>query len=138
MNIHGTGVDVDDVMSRVQDAVAKRSVGITSLTETSRRRSGNAFDAIEPLIEIAQAKSEVRTAWSGRLQNLLFSVPGSRRLALRLLAFLFRDQRHVNLALTAALREMVAINRELSQRLVALEIDAAGAGASEALGEIPS
>jgi hypothetical protein len=40
-----------------------------------------------------------------------------------MLAFLFKDQRHVNQALVAALREQVSLNRQLIEQIQMLRDD---------------
>jgi hypothetical protein len=46
-----------------------------------------------------------------------------RRLVLRALAFLFKDQRHVNEALVAAFRESISLNRQLIEQIEILRRD---------------
>jgi hypothetical protein len=115
-------VDVDDLMARIQQEVAKRGVGYEPLVLDREGSQAHPLASIEGLLNTAQAKAEVRTKWSGQLR--VFPLDRSvklQKLMLRLLAYLFKDQRHVNIALIAALRETLAVNRSLLQRVGALE-----------------
>ncbi len=115
------GVDVDDLMARIQDEVARRSVGFAPAVADHWSGEQRGFGAIEALVNTAQGKAEVRTQWSGRLSFFPFSNARVQRYFLKVLAFAFKDQRHVNLALIAAVRETIAINRELAARITVLE-----------------
>jgi len=70
----------------------------------------------------AQAKAEVRTQWSARFQVFPFNrLAWLQRVLLKGLAYLFKDQRHVNFAMLQALRGVLRINLELGQRVTQLE-----------------
>jgi O-antigen chain-terminating methyltransferase len=117
-------IDVDDLMARIQQEVAKRGVGYEPVTFNGDLTQPLPLASIEALLNTAQAKAEVRTRWSGQLR--FFPFDRSKRLqqlALRGLAYLFKDQRHVNFALIAALRESLAVNRGLLRRLISLETE---------------
>jgi hypothetical protein len=115
-------IDVDDLMARIQQEVAKRGVGYEPVSAESDGSQMHPLASIEALLNTAQVKAEVRTKWSGKL--LVFPFDRSvklQRFALRILGYLFKDQRHVNFSLIAALHETLAVNRGLLQRLAALE-----------------
>jgi len=115
-------IDVDDLMARIQQEVAKRGVGFEPLVFDTEGADSRGFDSIEALINTAQAKAEVRTQWSGRFQVFPFNRFASlQRFFLKALAFLFKDQRHVNFAAIQAMREMVAVERQLTLRVAQLE-----------------
>ncbi len=115
-------IDVDDLMARIQQEVAKRGVGFEPLVLNGEVYDERGFDSIGALINTAQAKAEVRTQWSARFNIFPFNrFAWWQRLFLRALAYLFKDQRHVNFAVIQALREMVLIERELTNRIAELE-----------------
>jgi O-antigen chain-terminating methyltransferase len=117
-------IDVDDLMARIQQEVAKRGVGYEPVTFTGDPSAPLPLASIEALLNTAQAKAEIRTRWSGQLRIFPFDrSPKLQRLALRGLAYLFKDQRHVNFALIASLRESLAVNRGLLRRLILLETE---------------
>jgi hypothetical protein len=115
-------IDVDDVMARIHRDIARRRFGTDA--ELLADVSASKLDAavLESHLAVAQARAEVRSMWSERLNVFPFSVfRGLQRTALRAFALLFKDQRHVNFALIAGLRETLEINRELHERIGALE-----------------
>jgi hypothetical protein len=115
-------IDVDDLMARIQQEVAKRGVGFEPLVFDGEGTDPRGFDSIEALVNTAQAKAEVRTQWSGRFQVFPFNRFASlQRFCLKALAFLFKDQRHVNFATIQALREMATQERQLTARIAQLE-----------------
>jgi hypothetical protein len=115
-------IDVDDLMSRIQQEVAKRGVGFEPLVYDGQVAEGPGFGSIDALINTAQAKAEVRTQWSASFQVFPFNrFAWLQRLLLKALAYLFKDQRHVNFAVIQALRESSAVDRDLVQRVAQLE-----------------
>ncbi len=115
-------IDVDDLMSRIQQEVAKRGVGFEPTVYGGERMEERGFESIEALINTAQAKAEVRTQWSARFQVFPFNrLAWLQRVLLKGLAYLFKDQRHVNFAMLQALRGVLRINLELGQRVTQLE-----------------
>jgi hypothetical protein len=115
-------IDVDDVMARIYRDVTRRHFGADAdlLTNPSTSKLDTAM--IESHLAVAQTRAEVRTTWSQRFNVFPFSLLRSlQRTALRTFALLFKDQRHVNFALIAGLRETLEINRELHERVAALE-----------------
>jgi hypothetical protein len=115
-------IDVDNLMARIQEEVAKRGVGFEPLVFDVEGADSRGFDSIDALINTAQAKAEVRTQWSGRFQFFPFNRSAwLQRWVLKALAYLFKDQRHVNFAAIQALREMVSVERQLTLRVAQLE-----------------
>ena len=112
-------IDVDDLMVRVHEEIARRQRALES-PAAGPDLLAYSIERLESVIEIAQAKAEVRGQWPGTL-GFPFDAAPLRPLLLRLLALVFRDQRHVNVALIAALRESTGLNRQLLDRVGALE-----------------
>ena len=129
-------VDVDDLMARIQQEVAKRGVGYEPVTFNGDGSQPHPLASIEGLLNTAQAKAEVRTKWSGQLRLFPFDrSPKLQGVVLRVLAFVFKDQRHVNFALIAAIVSRAAVNGGLLRRLVLPE---RSAKAAERLREMDS
>lgn len=113
-------VDVDDLMQRMRSEIervrnARPTVGGERIL--TLRGSVN-LGAIESWVAIADQKSRVRTKWPNHLH--VFPLGGNGRmqkLALKVLAFLFKDQRQVNEAFIAAFRESIALNRQLIEQV---------------------
>lgn len=116
-------IDVEALMGRVYAEVARRRFGDAESHSNGHVAAGAPIDtqALEGHTASAARLAEVRTKWTGRLTSFPFNVAFVRRLLLRVLAFLFRDQRSVNSELICALRECAALNQRLCERIVLLE-----------------
>jgi hypothetical protein len=116
-------IDVDELMSRVRVEVLRRQFGGSGHDPPGVLDGKTALDALalEGHIQSAARLAEVRAKWSGRLSFFPFTLQPVQRFCLKLLAFVFRDQRHVNFEIVAALREALAINRGLYGRLLEVE-----------------
>jgi len=120
------GIDVDALMERLRKRVSDvrdRPQSHVPLNAFSLR--SNVFvNSVEAYSNIADQKSQVRTQWPSNIGSTFpFSIGVVRRVSLKLLAFLFKDQRHVNQALVMALREQVSLNRQLIEQVEILRHD---------------
>lgn len=115
-------LDVDDIIARIYRDVARRRFGSDPDIRMNASPAKLDAAATESHLAVAQARAEVRTTWSQRFNVFPFNlVRGLQHTALRAFALFFKDQRHVNFALIAGLRENLEINRELHDRITALE-----------------
>jgi hypothetical protein len=117
-------VDVDELTRRVRDEVERvrhtRVSDVAGERILTLRGSVN-LGAIESWVSIADQKARARTKWPNHLHVFPFTKSGRmQRLALKLLAFLFKDQRQVNEAFIAAFRESMILNRQLIEQLQVL------------------
>jgi hypothetical protein len=123
------GVNVEELVARVRARVSEirdRPAGHVPL-DALTLRSSVFIDSLEGHTNIADQKLQVRTQWPSHIgSGFPFGFPRVRNLCLAALAFLFKDQRHVNVALVAAFREQISLNRQLIEQMHALrdEIDA--------------
>ncbi len=123
-------VDVDALMDRLRDRVSElREKGGTGGDPLGARAlRGNLFiNALEAYANIADRKAQIRSQWPGNIGDRFpFNIATLRVVSLRLLAFLFKDQRHVNVAIIAALREQISLNRHLVEQIASLrdQVDA--------------
>jgi len=120
------GIDVDDLMARLRKRVSEmrdRPQGHVPINAFSLR--ANVFvNAVEAFSNIADQKSQIRTQWPSNIGTVFpFKSAAMRKVSLKLLAFLFKDQRHVNNALVMALREQVSLNRQLIEQIQVLRDD---------------
>ncbi len=112
-------LDVNDLMAQVHDRVLRREesdsgAAVRDVERTYLYASDLDADSVEALLHNARKMSQIRTAWPPRLWVFPFNVSASlRRVFLRLFAFIFNDQRHVNFALTEAIRQQLQITKEL-------------------------
>ncbi|HEX5274851.1 MAG TPA: hypothetical protein VFW34_06205 [Candidatus Rubrimentiphilum sp.] len=117
-------VDVNDLMARVHDRVRREERIETAPAVERTYVYASELDAasIEALLYTARKMAQVRTVWPRRLWVFPFNLSrGLRRLVLKLFAFLFNDQRHVNFALTEAVREQLQINKEMHGLIASLQ-----------------
>src|SRR5581483_1464226 len=117
-------IDVNDLMARVHDRV-RREERIEAAPAAERTYVyASELDAasIEALLYTARKMAQVRTVWPRRLMRFPFNVSrGFRRMLLQLFAFLFNDQRHVNFALTEAVREHLQLTKEMHGLIASLQ-----------------
>ena len=122
-------IDVDALMDRLRARVSElRDKGSTADPLGARALRGNVFiNALEAYVNIADRKSQIRVQWPSHIGDRFpFKITKLRVVSLALLAFLFKDQRHVNVALISALREQTSLNRHLVEQVAFLhdELDA--------------
>jgi O-antigen chain-terminating methyltransferase len=120
------GIDVDALMVRLRKRISEvrdRPQGHVPIDAFSLR--SNVFvNSVEAYSNIADQKSQIRTQWPSNIGSTFpFSLPLVRIVSLKALAFLFKDQRHVNQALVMALREQVSLNRQLIEQIQILRDD---------------
>ena len=112
-------VNVDALVQRVRERVRELGsrTGATIPFNALNLRSGVFLNAVEALVNIADQRAQVRTQWPSRLAANVFRSAKLRTVGLRILAFLFKDQRHVNEALIAAFRESIDLDRHLIEQI---------------------
>ena len=120
IDANNPAIDVAELMTKVNIEVARR---------TTPRAAGLADGALSPeaiataaaieaVLATAERKSQIRTDWPGRLNRFPFTLlQPFRFFVLKVLAFIFKDQRHVNFALIEALRELLATNVRLQEQI---------------------
>ncbi len=117
-------VDVNDLMARVHDRVRREERVTTAPAAERTYVYASELDAasIEALLYTARKMAQVRTVWPHKLSVFPFNVSRAlRRMFLKLFAFLFNDQRHVNLALSEAVREHVQLTKEMHGLIASLQ-----------------
>ncbi|MEQ8464867.1 class I SAM-dependent methyltransferase [Coleofasciculus sp. E1-EBD-02] len=119
-------IDVDDLMEKVREEVAKRQAKPFTKENSNRQPSIGInpllAHQIQAFLNNAESKSQVRTEFPEKLNRFPFTL--SRRFqkfVLRLYAFLFKEQRAVNFSLIQALRESFALNQQLSEQIADLQ-----------------
>lgn len=122
-----SAVDVDVLMARLRDRVTSIRERSSSADLWVRALRGNVFiNALEAYANIADRKAQIRTQWPSHIGDRFpFNIGKVRDASLGLLAFLFKDQRHVNVAIIAALREQIGLNRHLLEQIALLRDETA-------------
>jgi hypothetical protein len=117
------GIDIGDLVTRVRQRVSEirsRPDGHVPL-DAPALRSSVFIDLLEAHTNIADQKQQIRTQWPSNIGTPFpFGFAKVRHVCLRALAFLFKDQRHVNAALVAAFRDQISFNRQLIDQLRSL------------------
>jgi O-antigen chain-terminating methyltransferase len=117
-------VDVNDLMARVHARVRRDESAETAPGAERTYVYASELDAasIEALLYTARKMAQVRTVWPHKLMRFPFNLSrGLQRLLLKLFAFLFNDQRHVNFALTEAVREQLQLIKEMHGLIASLQ-----------------
>ena len=116
-------VSVDDLMVKINEQIAGSRAaslldagGVRSLTADTVTAVAN----MEAIIQTAENASQIRTAWGASLARFPFNILPLRALFLRVLAFIFRDQRHVNAMLIDAFRASLELNVRLCEQIDAM------------------
>jgi len=118
-------INVDDLMQKVRDEVARHNHPSHSVEENSN--GVNAMSVlntsnIEALINDAEFNSQASTKWPDKLNRFPFNLSKRlQRFILKLYRVLFKKQRVVNFDLSQALRESLALNRELVEQVSTLQ-----------------
>ncbi|GAC1614712.1 MAG: hypothetical protein NVS9B12_15410 [Vulcanimicrobiaceae bacterium] len=113
-------VNVDQLMAKVRSEVTRRhfSTGAEEIAQALPADAIATVASIESSINAAAEKSQIRVAWSGRLNRFPFTVSSRmQRLFLKVLAFIFKDQRHVNFAIVRALQDSLTMNVRLAEQV---------------------
>jgi O-antigen chain-terminating methyltransferase len=127
-------IDVDDLMQKIKEEVARResfpNLESSKIIAELERPGGNA-SYIQALLNNAEFKSQIRTHWPAKFNRFPFNLSGwVQRFALKLYNFLLKEQRAVNFSLIEALRESLALNRQLGEQVTSLQAQLNGLNAS--------
>ena len=118
-------IDVSLLMQKIENEVRRRRSpeGVSDRDQTLPADVLATAASIDALIRTAEEKAQIRQAWSGRLNRFPFTLSkGLQSFCLRVLAFLFKDQRHVNLAMIEILRESSAQSLRLGEQVDQLRV----------------
>jgi SAM-dependent methyltransferase len=118
-------IDVDELMEKVREEVARRQNQpfgkekyVTTNYPPKKCINPLLIHQIQALLNNAESKSQVRTEFPEKFNRFPFNLSrGLQGFILKLYAFLFKDQRAVNLSLIQALRESLALNQQLSEQV---------------------
>jgi len=119
------GINVDELMQKIRQEVARRHE--LSVTENTREIVVDAisaqFNNIELLLNDAESNSQVPTKFPDKLNRFPFNISKQlQRWSLHLYEFLFKKQRVVNLPLIQAVRDSLALNRQLVEQITTLQV----------------
>ncbi|MGJ5673551.1 MAG: methyltransferase domain-containing protein [Nostochopsis sp.] len=123
-------VNVDEIMHKIREEVVKRrnysqlKRATNQSTLPSIQKHYNAtIELIQSLLKNAQLRSETRTKWPDNLNKFPFNLSKNiQKNFLKVLNFIFKDQREVNYNIIRALQESVALNRQLIEQVASLRL----------------
>lgn len=119
-------INVDELIEKVRDEVVKRNSNFIEGEnyEYMQEKNKHAIDDshIEALIKNAEFKAQARTHWPKKFERFPLNIGWLQKSSLKVYNFLFKEQRVVNFSLSQALRESLALNRQLSEQVAALQM----------------
>lgn len=118
-------INVAELMHKLKEEVATQHTTLhleRSLPNQPSIDIQASLNYIEALLDAAAAKSQIRTSVPPRFNQFPWKL-GRRlqRLALKIYAFLFKEQRAVNFSLIQAIRESAVLNQQLSNQILVLQ-----------------
>lgn len=127
IEVNNENIDVNELMQRVREEVAKRKssfpiqqnvpTGIKFPEETS-----NSFIRIQALLNNSELYSQVSSELPQKLNCFPFNIAIIKKAILKVYSFLFKKQRVVNSSLIQALREAIQLNQHLMTELEVFDV----------------
>ena len=115
-------LDVDTLMQSVRaEALLRRQLSETAPYDAIASDELLDTTSMDGLIAAVARRCEPRTELPPRLRFFPFTVPYMGRAVLKFYNHLFREQRVMHGTMVTAVRELVAVNRELYRRVALLE-----------------
>jgi O-antigen chain-terminating methyltransferase len=123
--------NVDELMQKIREEVANRprEPQVRKITTEKPEISNstvtfhhNIFNHINTLLFNAESRAITRTKWPDHLNTFPLNLTKPfQNIALKLLNFIFKDQREVNFNVIRALKEYVLLNRQLIEQVTNLK-----------------
>ncbi len=118
-------INVDELMQKIREEVNMRqshSSPVDASLNVQHSEIDFSFSQIDGWLKNAESRAEVRTKWPDNLKRFpLNLVQGLQTSALKILNFIFKDQREVNLNLINSLKESVTLNKQLTAQITTLQ-----------------
>lgn len=118
-------INIDELMQKIHEEVAKRqrySQPLTTKNNADITDLMSKIDHIESLLINAESRAYARTKWPDKLNRFPFNFSSKlQKFILKLINFLFKDQREVNLNLILAFKASVTANRQLIEQINTLK-----------------
>ncbi|MGJ5673562.1 MAG: methyltransferase domain-containing protein [Nostochopsis sp.] len=123
-------INVEELMQKIREDVAKRknnsqlpsiSTSKISTSNIDLTNINQSFNLIEGLLINAESRAIVRRKWPDNLNLFPYNLSrGLQNIGLKILNFIFKDQREVNFNVINAFKESVALNRQLIGQIATL------------------
>ncbi|MBV6623528.1 MAG: methyltransferase domain-containing protein [Rivularia sp. (in: Bacteria)] len=118
-------IDVDELMQKIREEVARRKNQIPQSFADSKSDTEKInfnFNYIEALIQNAETRASVRTKFPEKFNRFSFPLSDKiKQYCLKIINFIFKDQREVNLNLINALKQSTLLNRQLVAEIEVLQ-----------------
>ena len=111
-------INVEKLMQKIREEVANRNPNFQSQLAANLNIDSGAIDLrisnINALLRNAESRSIVRTKWPDKLNFFPFNlITGIQKITLKILNFIFKDQRELNFNLIHALKQSMVLNHQL-------------------------
>lgn len=124
-------MNIDELMEKIREEVANRPREVPVKKVTTYKPEifngkatfhQNIFNHMNTLLFNAESRAITRTKWPDNLNKFPLNLSKPfQNIALKLLNFIFKDQREVNLNVIRALKESVLLNRQLLEQVTNLK-----------------
>ncbi|MEH2091151.1 MAG: SAM-dependent methyltransferase, partial [Nostoc sp.] len=125
MEANNPEINVDELMNKIRQEVVKRQVYSQEINSESNLDTSKlklSISYIENFLKNAEFRSNVRTKWPDKLNFFPFNFSAKlQKLILKIINFLFKDQREVNFNIISSLKESVALNHQLIEQIATLK-----------------
>ncbi|MBP5975104.1 methyltransferase domain-containing protein [Brasilonema sp. CT11] len=131
MDANNPKINVDELMDKIREEVASRprqpqQRNVTTYKPENPNGTGtlhHIFNHLNNLLSNAESRAIIRTQWPENLKKFPFNLSQPlQKIALKILNFIFKDQREVNFNVIRALKESVALNRQMTEQITNLKI----------------
>ncbi|MBN3960656.1 methyltransferase domain-containing protein [Nostoc sp. NMS8] len=117
--------NIDELIRKDVEHISKNQphsqlVNSQSNLDTSKLKLSISY--IETFIENAESRSINRTKWPDKLNLFPFNLSAKlQKLILKIMNFIFKDQREINFSIINSLKESVALNHQLVEHIATLK-----------------
>ncbi|WP_375466489.1 class I SAM-dependent methyltransferase [uncultured Nostoc sp.] len=125
---HNPEINIDELMQKIREEVAKRPGYSQPLATKNNAHIGDItgltskIGYIESLLINAESRAYARTKWPDKLNRFPFNLSSKlQKFILKLINFFFKDQREVNFNLILALKASVTVNGQLIEQINTLK-----------------
>lgn len=125
MEANNPEINVDELMHKIREEVVKRqaySQKINSNFNLDVSKVKLSISYMETFLNNAESRSSIRTKWPDKLNFFPFNFSTKlQKFIIKVINFIFKDQREVNFNIINSLKESVAINHQLIEEIATLK-----------------
>ncbi|MFN6484069.1 MULTISPECIES: class I SAM-dependent methyltransferase [unclassified Nostoc] len=117
--------NIDELIHKDIEHISKNQAHSQLLDSQSHLDTSNlklSISYIESFLENAESRSIARTKWPDKLNLFPFNLSGNlQKIILKIMNFIFKDQREINFNIINSLKESVALNHQLVEHIATLK-----------------